>query len=77
MAGVAASIPLGEEIVGVSIDLTLIDGGTSALANFSGGFEKVDFTATPVPASIILSPGAIPPPAFGRHLEQARHSATS
>ena len=61
MAGVAASIPVGETIVGVSIDLTLIDGGTSALANFSGGFEVVDFTATPVPASIILAPGAIPP----------------
>jgi len=61
MAGVAASIPVGETIVGVSIDLTLIDGGTSALANFSGGMEVVDFTATPVPASIILAPGAIPP----------------
>lgn len=60
MAGIAASIPVGETIVGVSIDLTLIDGGTSALGNFSGGMEVVEFTATPVPASIILTPGAIP-----------------
>jgi hypothetical protein len=61
MAGVAASIPVGEHIVGVSIDLTLIDGGSSALGNFSGGMEVVDFTSTPVPASTILTPGAIPP----------------
>jgi hypothetical protein len=61
MAGIAASIPVGETIVGVSIDLTLIDGGTSALGNFSDGKEVVEFTATPVPASIILDPGAIPP----------------
>src|SRR5262245_44862589 len=54
MAGVAASIPLGEVVVGVSIDLTLIDGGTSALGNYTGGKEVVEFTATPVPASIIL-----------------------
>jgi hypothetical protein len=60
MAGVAGSIPLGEHVVGVSIDLTLIDGGTSALGNYTGGMEVVEFTATPVPASIILSPGAIP-----------------
>lgn len=61
MAGVAASIPVGEHIVGVTIDLTLIPGGTSALANFTGGFEHVAFTSTPVPAPIILAPGAIPP----------------
>jgi hypothetical protein len=64
MAGIAASIPIGETIVGVSIDLTLIDGGTSALANFSDGKEVVEFTATPVPADIILDPGAIPPPSI-------------
>ncbi len=58
MAGVLASIPVGEKVVGVSIDLTLIDGGTSALANFSGGFEKVEFTDTPVPVPTILDPAA-------------------
>lgn len=63
MAGIAASIPPGEEVVGVSIDLTLIDGGTAALANFSGGFEHVTFTSTPVPASIITDPGSPVPPA--------------
>jgi hypothetical protein len=61
MAGIAASIPVGETIVGVSLDLTLIAGGTSALGNFSDGKEVVDFTATPVPADIILDPGGIPP----------------
>ena len=60
MAGIAASIPVGHTIVGVSIDLTLIDGGTSALGNFTDGKEVVEFTATPVPASIIITPGAIP-----------------
>src|SRR5262245_32282043 len=44
LAGVAASIPAGEHVVGVTIDLTLIPGGTSALANFTGGFELVAVT---------------------------------
>jgi hypothetical protein len=56
MAGVAASIPGGEAVVGVTIDLTLIPGGTSALANFTGGFEDVRFTSTPVPYEAILDP---------------------
>jgi hypothetical protein len=56
MAGVAASIPVGEAVVGVTIDLTLISGGTSALANFTGGFEDVRFTSTPVPYEAILDP---------------------
>lgn len=56
LAGVAASIPVGEEVVGVTIDLTLIAGGTSALANFTDGFEVVAFTATPVPVEAITDP---------------------
>lgn len=56
LAGVAASIPVGEHVVGVTIDLTLIGGGTSALANFTGGFELVSFTATPVPVAAIIDP---------------------
>lgn len=56
LAGVAASIPVGEHVVGVTIDLTLIPGGTSALANFTDGFEAVAFTATPVPVAAIIDP---------------------
>ncbi len=56
MAGVATSIPVGEDVVGVTIDLTLIPGGTSALANFIGDFELVAFTATPVPVAAIIDP---------------------
>lgn len=56
LAGVAASIPAGEHVVGVTIDLTLIPGGTSALANFTSGFELVAFTDTPVPVAAIIDP---------------------
>lgn len=40
------SIPFGEDITSVEIDLVLLDGGTSALANFTGDIEIVEFSGT-------------------------------
>lgn len=56
MATVGASIPAGEELVGVTIDLELLPGGTSALANFTGGFEMVALTGTTATVAEILDP---------------------
>ncbi|XAL98920.1 PEP-CTERM sorting domain-containing protein [Phycisphaeraceae bacterium D3-23] len=39
-------LPAGEVVTGVSIDLDLLFGGTSALANFSGGFELIAFSSS-------------------------------
>jgi len=44
LSGVA--LPDGETVTSVSIELDLLFGGTSALANFSGGFEVVEFTSS-------------------------------
>ncbi len=56
MTGIATTIPAGEEIVGASIDLELLPGGTSVLANFSGGFEVVEFSSTTATVDEILDP---------------------
>lgn len=39
-------LPAGEMVTSVSIDLDLLFGGTSALANFTGGIEVVEFTSS-------------------------------
>ena len=49
-------IPTGHKITGVSIELELLDGGTSVLANFTGDHEVVEFTSTPFGADDILDP---------------------
>ncbi len=66
MAGIAASIPAGDEITDVTIDLELLPGGTSALANFTGDVEIVDFSSTIFTPAEILDPDlfAIPPDAI-------------
>jgi hypothetical protein len=56
------SIPAGEDVVDVFIDLALLAGGTSALANFSGGAEFIKFTSTSFTAEEILDPGLLLPP---------------
>ena len=53
MAGVAASIPVGESVTDVTLALELLPGGTSALANFTGDEEVVAFSST------IFTPGEI------------------
>ncbi len=60
LAGVV--IPAGEDVVDLSIDLELLAGGTSALANFTGGSEMIDFTGTTYTADEILDPGGLLPP---------------
>jgi len=40
------SIPVGEVITSVEIDLVLLTGGTSALANFTGDVEMIEFSGT-------------------------------
>ncbi len=47
-------IPIGHEVVGVSMSTELVFGGVSA--NFSGGHEVVGFTSTPVPFGVIVDP---------------------
>ena len=56
MAGVLASIPSGETIDSVTIDLTLTPGGSAALANFTGDVEIVEFSSTPFSEVEILDP---------------------
>jgi len=56
MAGVLASIPSGETIDSVTIDLTLTAGGSAVLANFTGGAEVVEFSSTPYTPAEILDP---------------------
>jgi hypothetical protein len=56
MAGL--SIPAGEEITEVSIDLTLTLGGSAVLANFTGDIELVEFSSTPYTPAEILDPDA-------------------
>lgn len=51
-------LPAGEKVVDVSIDLELLPGGTSALANFTGDIELVEFSATPFSAAEIKDPAA-------------------
>ena len=45
----------------VTISLELLPGGTSALANFTGGVEKVEFTSTPFGPPELLDPNSVPP----------------
>lgn len=56
------TIPAGEDVVDVFIDLELLAGGTSALANFTGGVEIIEFTSTSYTADEILAPEALLPP---------------
>lgn len=56
MSGLA--IPAGHSVSDVTIDLELLPGGTSALANFTGDMEVVEFTST-VPDPILLDPGLV------------------
>ena len=55
LSGIAP--PAGEVVTGVSIDLVLLAGGTSALANFTDDFELVEFTSTPFSPVDLLDTG--------------------
>jgi len=54
MAGV--SIPSGEVVTDVTIELTLPAGGSSVIANFTGDIEIVEFSSTPHSPAEILDP---------------------
>jgi len=56
MMGVLASIPVGHTISEVTIDLELTEGGSAALANFTGGLEIVSLSGTPFGAAEIVDP---------------------
>ena len=64
LSGVAGSIPVGEIVTGVSIDLTLVAPiGSSVMTNFAttdvmgDPFELVEFSSTPFSADAIKDPG--------------------
>ena len=64
MAGL--SIPAGEVVTDVTIELTIPSGGSAVIANFTGDSEVVDFSSTSYTPAEILDPDAfaIPPDAI-------------